>query len=392
MFIKMPIETFKYSNDILNINNKVFKFKHCDLDEEVINTLVSKGAYATTLLYLNNKTVLESIDNKTIDKDMFKSYLQECKNLLKENVFTKEVSNLKPLTSIGKLEILEDNEHIFRGKSSFLVEDFRSKEKINEVAVNEELIAMDVFNNFMSSDKSFESCMKCLNKLSELEYNNVISTDLYKKYSDIIIKQRANNREDAEDKPKVRELTKEEAEGTQTTDVAPKVDQELNLVKSPKMKHIHESSLFSVKFENKFKGFVLDEEGRYTRGDYVLINECGKIKAIHKSKLNEYLENKTVDEYGNYVYDKDYISNIQAPKFIKEINDKFSKDYDYDFDWRIEDESLVFYDKNENFDFVNSNSKQYQEIEKTAQSLFGKNCYLEAQTEVIGTIANMFVK
>lgn len=45
--------------------------------------------------------------------------------------------------------------------------------------------------------------------------------------------------------------------------------------------------MFNVPKNHKFKGFMMTESGHYERGNYVLINESGKIKAVHKSKIQE---------------------------------------------------------------------------------------------------------
>ena len=89
-----------------------------------------------------------------------------------------------------------------------------------------------------------------------------------------------------------------EAEGVQTTDIAPKLDQEVGSlikVKMKKKKKVTESEMFnindllveSISEKDAFygaRGFIKDENGRYHFGDYYL-TESGKV--VHKSKLNE---------------------------------------------------------------------------------------------------------
>lgn len=91
-----------------------------------------------------------------------------------------------------------------------------------------------------------------------------------------------------------------EAEGVQTTDIAPKVDQNVGglvKVKLKKKKRINEDDIFnysikdllveSISQEDEYygsRGFIKDENGKYHFGDYY-INESGKV--VHKSKLKE---------------------------------------------------------------------------------------------------------
>ena len=82
-----------------------------------------------------------------------------------------------------------------------------------------------------------------------------------------------------------------EMEGVQVSDIAPKVDQEIPLVKVKlrKRKPIKESvtKLSRIDEQDAFynsRGFIKDENGRYHFGDYY-INESGKV--VHKSKLSE---------------------------------------------------------------------------------------------------------
>ena len=73
---------------------------------------------------------------------------------------------------------------------------------------------------------------------------------------------------------------------------------------------------------------------------------------------------------------------------MKELSYKMPE---YDFDYRIEDNQLVIYDKNEEFDFSYMND-DYNKLEKIVKELFGVNCYIEAQTHVIGVVAGMYIK
>jgi hypothetical protein len=93
----------------------------------------------------------------------------------------------------------------------------------------------------------------------------------------------------------------EEAEGTQASDIAPKKDQSVGSLQKPKkMKKLVDKSeeimkeMKSVPRNHGFKGFMLDESGFYTRGNYVLIKEGKTIKAINRKSFEkrDYIKNK----------------------------------------------------------------------------------------------------
>lgn len=92
------------------------------------------------------------------------------------------------------------------------------------------------------------------------------------------------------------EIPKEESEleeegfedGTQVSDIAPKVDQNMNKnVTTSKKKHY--DILLSGLDEGLDilnKGFLKNSKGQYQRGNYILVKEGEKYLAIHKDKLN----------------------------------------------------------------------------------------------------------
>lgn len=374
MFITKPIELFDYKDSFLKINESTFCFSKNKDDEELLESLISKGAYATALLYLNKNHILESINGNKINSDEYTSYLKECKDLLKENVYDVSVPNLKPLCNIDSLEILESDNCIFRGKNKLFLEDFREEHFSDDVN--------NAINSFRES-KNKEDYIKALDKISELEWNNVITTDEYdraiKKVQSIMRELRSNGELSGE-------LYSKESldeDGTQASDIAPKVDQELSgLVKPPK--HYHESYTFEVPYYHSFKGFTMNEDGKYVRGNYILINECDSIKAVHKNEL----VNEDVDDNGNVTLSHD---DVDA-RVLKLLNRLSAKLPNYDFDYRIEGNQLILYDKDENFDFTNLDNKDYEILENEVKKLFGHNCYLEAQTPVIGVVAGMYIE
>ena len=86
-----------------------------------------------------------------------------------------------------------------------------------------------------------------------------------------------------------------EEDGTQTSDIAPKVDQDMNKnITTSKKKHY--DILLSGLDEGLDilnKGFLKNSKGQYQRGNYILVKEGDKYLAIHKDKLKEGYEDKS---------------------------------------------------------------------------------------------------
>ena len=425
MFIPKPIDKIDFNKNVLKINETTtIKFNKCDLDVELIESLISKGAYASTLLYLNSKCLVENINGEILTKDSYSNYLQECKDLLKENVYETTASGFRQLCNINGLEVLENNKFVARGKTKLYVENFKEEYFPD--------LVMNIISEFNDSEMSRDDYMNALNKISELEWENKISTDDYdranKKLNKIYIDSRNRNIEPVNesceecdecldivdvihetfdkltDEESVKSLLQSlnsevksladkynvvldeinECEGTQTTDIAPKLDQEVGrLVKPPKQDDLKEGYDFNVGFNHKFKGFILTEQGRYERGNFVLVKEGEQIKAIHKSKLNE----SRTNSYGDIL-----LTHEEAESKLKTLcsilNQKFSE-YGFRFKFRVEERNLVIFDANEEFDYE---SRMLDEVENIVKRVFGNQVYLEPYNSVIFFIANCYVE
>lgn len=425
MFIPKPIDKIDFNKNVLKINETTtIKFNKCDLDVELIESLISKGAYASTLLYLNSKCLVENINGEILTKDSYSNYLQECKDLLKENVYETTASGFRQLCNINGLEVLENNKFVARGKTKLYVENFKEEYFPD--------LVMNIISEFNDSEMSRDDYMNALNKISELEWENKISTDDYdranKKLNKIYIDSRNRSVEPVNesceecdecldivdvihetfdkltDEESVKSLLQSlnnevksladkynvvldeinECEGTQTTDIAPKLDQEVGrLVKPPKQDDLKEGYDFNVGFNHKFKGFILTEQGRYERGNFVLVKEGEQIKAIHKSKLNE----SRTNSYGDIL-----LTHEEAESKLKTLcsilNKKFSE-YGFRFKFRVEERNLVIFDANEEFDYE---SRMLDEVENIVKRVFGNQVYLEPYNSVIFFIANCYVE
>lgn len=425
MFIPKPIDKIDFNKNVLKINETTtIKFNKCDLDVELIESLISKGAYASTLLYLNSKCLVENINGEILTKDSYSNYLQECKDLLKENVYETTASGFRQLCNINGLEVLENNKFVARGKTKLYVENFKEEYFPD--------LVMNIISEFNDSEMSRDDYMNALNKISELEWENKISTDDYdranKKLNKIYIDSRNKDVEPVNesceecdecldivdvihetfdkltDEESVKSLLQSlnnevksladkynvvldeinECEGTQTTDIAPKLDQEVGrLVKPPKQDDLKEEYDFNVGFNHKFKGFILTEQGRYERGNFVLVKEGEQIKAIHKSKLNE----SRTNSYGDILLTHEEAES-KLKKLCSILNKKFSE-YGFRFKFRVEERNLVIFDASEEFDYE---SRMLDEVEKIVKRVFGNQVYLEPYNSVIFFIANCYVE
>ena len=425
MFIPKPIDKIDFNKNVLKINETTtIKFNKCDLDVELIESLISKGAYASTLLYLNSKCLVENINGEILTKDSYSNYLQECKDLLKENVYETTASGFRQLCNINGLEVLENNKFVARGKTKLYVENFKEEYFPD--------LVMNIISEFNDSEMSRDDYMNALNKISELEWENKISTDDYdranKKLNKIYIDNRNRNVESVNEsceecnncldltdiihetfdkltdeesiKSLLQSLNNEvksladkynvvldeinECEGTQTTDIAPKLDQEVGrLVKPPKQDDLKEEYDFNVGFNHKFKGFILTEQGRYERGNFVLVKEGEQIKAIHKSKLNE----SRTNSYGDILLTHEEAES-KLKKLCSILNQKFSE-YGFRFKFRVEERNLVIFDASEEFDYE---SRMLDEVENIVKRVFGNQVYLEPYNSVIFFIANCYVE
>ena len=477
MFITMPIKSFELDGNKVKVNESVIEYEDISADtREILESLISKGAYGSALLTLNMFYNVKSINESDYTQEDYERYLGECNNLMEECVVETEARDFRPLINLKGLEIMESADHIARGKGNkLLIEDFRNLKTLKEqdITMNEdpdegwgedvEDLTTDFFDfvdrvdyeiknarrgsyadigtsiddlaqafsniadmatelsetfsnaevnyssdedmnesakvkerptgnsradeivfEFSQTERDTETFTKALNEISRMEFDNKIDKDKYdeciKKIQDLFVH-----------KDKSIDDLKEEVEGTQCSDIAEKKDQEVGSLQKPKKPIKHFTEMFNVPKNHGFRGFRLNEQGHYVRGKYILINEDGSIKAVNKNKLNETIANKslkTKDEYGNIVLDYEYAEKLMF-QVVQALNEKF-KDYGYEFDFRIEEDTLKLFDTNEYFDYEDNN---YENVEQVVKQVIGDNhIYLEPENRVIMTIAGCYVK
>lgn len=409
MFITTPISCFSLKDNIVKINETTIEFENISDDHrEILESLISKGAYGSALLTLNKFYNVKAINESKYTHKDYVTYLTECNKLMKECVSETTAQNLRPLINLDGLEIMESADHILRGKGSkLLVEDFRNPKMLKEQAItmNEDPdegwgedvgdLTADFFDfvdrvdyeiknarrgSYADIGTSIDDLAKTFSSIADM------ATELSETFSNAEV-----NYSSDEDMNESVDGFKEECEGTQCSDIAEKKDQEVGSLQKPKKPKKHFTEMFRVPKNHGFKGFRLDEQGHYVRGKYVLINEEGSIKAVNKNKLNEIIATrslKTKDEYGNTVLDYDYAEKLMF-QVINALNEKF-KDYGYEFDFRIEADTLKLFDTNEYFTYEDNN---YEKVEQVVKQVIGdSNIYLEPENKVIMTIAGCYVK
>lgn len=475
MFITMPIKSFKLDGNKVKVNESVIEYEDISADtREILESLISKGAYGSALLTLNMFYNVKSINESDYTQEDYERYLGECNNLMEECVIETEARDFRPLINLKGLEIMESANHIARGKGNkLLIEDFRNLKTLKEqdITMNEDpdegwgddvedLTAeffdfvdrvdyeiknarrgsyagigtsiddlaqafsnisdmatelSETFSNaevnyssdedmnesakvkerptgnsradeivfeFSQTERDTETFTKALNEISRMEYDNQIDKDKYdeciKKIQDLFVH-----------KDKSIDDLKEEVEGTQCSDIAEKKDQEVGSLQKPKKPIKHFTEMFNVPKNHGFRGFRLNEKGMYTRGNYVLINEDGSIKAVNKKLLED-----NYGRYGELILSSEQ-ANTRAQELCTALNTKLNQyvedDPLYKFSYRIEEDVVKIFDTNECFDYE---SKEYTsgELDKIVQKYFGPMAYLEPEYSVIFTIGDVIIE
>lgn len=132
----------------------------------------------------------------------------------------------------------------------------------------------------------------------------------------------------------------EEAEGVQTTDIAPKLDQEVGglikvtmkrkkkkVTESDDMFNISDLLIESVSEKDAYygaRGFIKDENGRYHFGDYYL-TESGKV--VHKSKLKESYYVTEFNRDGTGIDTRYFDSESEAAEWAESENKKTGNEF-----------------------------------------------------------------
>lgn len=258
----------------INLNKSDWiTFKNTDKsDNNILQDLIENKAFATMLLYLNENYILQiGITNDIFKKSngSINDYLKECEDLLYKNTKIVEEVGI-PLCNINGYKIFEGAGYILRGNGKKKI-----KESFNE-GVNWEEETLDLFLAIKSE------VIKMIN-------NNTNKWDIFdfidgqvRAYS--ISKEKGN-----ELKNLINDDLQEDAEGTQTTDIASKTDQNMNKKITTSKKKYYDILLSDFTESDNMniinKGFLKNSKGQYQRGNYILVKEGETYLAIHKNKI-----------------------------------------------------------------------------------------------------------
>lgn len=242
-------------------------------DNDILRDLIDHKAYATMFLFLNENYKLKLDKSTFINEANVRDFYQDCQNLLQENV--KVVTEKGPLlTSIKGYPIYETENGILRGEG---------KNKIFESFDDqyESKLDKDMDDYYRRMNKKFKTFCKNM-ELNPDDLDSVLWTldNLEGQYGD-----------DEGEYQELREFIYNELmesnnlneDGTQCSDIAPKVDQDLGINK-PK---VVTTKINGLKENVSLRGFLRNNKGQYERGNYILCLENNNYIAIHKSRLNE---------------------------------------------------------------------------------------------------------
>lgn len=316
-FNTIDLKDAKYT--LLNINeNNVISYKHTNKSNDLIlQDLLEGKAYATTLLYLNENYNLEVGKFKDMFNESFNAndYYADCEDLLSKNIKIVETAGI-PLTNINGYNIFESDKGIVRGNGcKKIYENFNTinieditldllKSDYTDAFINDYVVCPEcnaIFNVVENSEEDTVQDVEMYSTLDNPAAEKVVNYDIskttcpYCKYSAETEEFYQASLDDIQSAPNAEELIpgstsiNEEAEGTQTTDIAPKVDQNMSNITTAKPKKKYYDILLSDIDENADeilnKGFMKNKDGHYQRGNYVLVKENDKYIAIRKDKI-----------------------------------------------------------------------------------------------------------
>lgn len=313
---------------IINESNNIKYNLTESSNNEILADLIDHKAYATTFLFLNENYQLDINKNSFINESNVIDFYKDCEELLNENV--KVVTEKGPLlVSIKGYPIYEVENGILRGSGeNKILESFKESNKLKDLCdflqsnnITNPEDEIDKIESYLE-DNHLGMATVVPNKIFKVaEFNSndnaggyigeiSISTngtwryhesdfleeskDLTKEELQVISKwMKSKGNMSYEEFCKELELAKKgesdkikiNEEGTQVSDIAPKVDQSLGINK-PK---IVSTKINGLKENLVLRGFLRNELGQYERGNYILCLENDKYIAINKDKLKESL-------------------------------------------------------------------------------------------------------
>lgn len=267
---------------IINESNNIKYNLTKSSNNEILADLIDHKAYATTFLFLNENYQLDINKNSFINESNVIDFYKDCEELLNENV--KVVTEKGPLlVSIKGYPIYEVENGILRGSGeNKIFESFEEPNKLKDLCdflqsnnITNPEDEVDKIESYLE-DNHLSMATVVPNKIFKVaEFNSDDNAGGY--IGEISVSTNGTWRYHEDDIL--------EEEGTQVSDIAPKVDQSLGINK-PK---IVSTKINGLKENLVLRGFLRNELGQYERGNYILCLENNKYIAINKDKLKESL-------------------------------------------------------------------------------------------------------
>lgn len=249
-------------------------------DNNILNDLLECKAFATALLYLNENYILEIGKFKDIFEESgitVEDYYSECNDLLNENIEIVEEAGI-PLVEIHGYKIFEGAGYILRGNGKKKIKESFSEEDLGDNVHNlsdYEFKALRYAEKYGIVDYKVENNKMIYyethydNGFNEkpIKYQYIVNLDTMKEENGVPMNE----------------------DGTQVSDIAPKVDQDMNKNTTTSKKKHYDILLSGLDEGLNIlnKGFLKNSKGQYQRGNYILVKEGDKYLAIHKNKLKE---------------------------------------------------------------------------------------------------------
>ena len=281
---KLTAKYINISDDnytLLNINENLdILYKNGKtLNKDILEDLIESKGYATTLLYLNetSQVCIHTEDGVgLLNESNINDFYNDCEELLTTNIKIVEEEGI-PLVNINGYKIYESDFGILRGngkkkiRESFdgeLDQDLKDAIKEHIISHKDSKYGFDSDSSFLTDGWAVAIYETARNDGSMPSYETIVKMREY--YSDIFDET-------------VKELKED---GTQCSDIAPKVDQNIGINKPNKkyydilISDINESEDPIIN-----KGFFKNSKGQYERNGFILVKEGEKYLAIRKDLL-----------------------------------------------------------------------------------------------------------
>lgn len=260
-------------NKNININENREEPEISD-KESLINDIVKFAIEEDTYEFFDDYNSEEELYNEVENGLSNKEYIKELINHLKNNIVDYDDLDREKLLSsiVRRLEDIneslteEDGEDIKFKYKSRIDRKFHSIPKRTLIQTisedREEARNSGNKEDFEEADDALLSC----NRNEAFRYKGIIYDPVDYRLSKL----------------------KEDGEGTQCADIAPKIDQDINKKTTNKKKY-YDILLSNISENDNMniinKGFLKNSKGQYQRGNYVLVKEGETYLAIHKNKI-----------------------------------------------------------------------------------------------------------